>query len=242
MASDLAGKWLRWWQPLSGGLTHKGLAVGLILTGGWFWTRVRGGCLLYRSQGARPVTAAGRPVGTAAAGATEIWQYGWIEPRAGAYWYAAADVGPGGLEGRACPAAGLALDEAGAVLGGLPGDVERAWAAPAGGGRIRVWWRYCPACETERPVEFRIYHDSGTGQIDHAAPAGVAAWDIRRSAYAWTSGQYAAGRRVRFEVRAASPAGEGLGAEAAAMTDAAPAAAAGMMHFEAAGGEVADGR
>lgn len=240
MASDLASKWDRWWQPLSGGLTHKGLASGLILTGGWFWTRVRGGCLLYRRQGTHEAIGAGLVVGTAAQAAIEIWQYSGIEPRAGSYWYGAAAFGPGGLEGRAAPAVGLVLDADGAVAGGLPGDVERAWADAAGGGRIRVSWRYCPACEAEAPVEFRIYHDNGTGQIDYGEPAGIVAWGIRRNTYAWTSGPYAEGLRVRFEVRAASRAGEGPGTEATARTDATPAGWSGTMEFEAASSEVAD--
>jgi len=241
MHNDLAGKWIGWWQPLFGGLTPWGLANGLLLTGGWFWARVRGGCLLYRGLSTRAAIDYDRPVGAAGHDATEMLQYDWIESPAGSYWYAARTIGPGGLEARTSPAPiGLVIGQAGEVLGGLPGDVERAWAQPAGAGRIQVCWRYSPTYETDRPVEFRIYHDAGGGSIDYEQPVAVMVWDLRRNTYRWLSEPYADGTRVRFGIRAASAVGEGLGAEAAGVADAIVRAAPTTMTIETMTGEVTD--
>jgi hypothetical protein len=241
MLSDLAGKWINWWQPLLGGLTRWGLASGLPLTCGWFWARVRGGCLLYRGLSTRAAINYDHPVGAAGHDATEMLQYDWIASPAGPCWYAARIIGPGGLEARTSPPPiGLVIGETGQVLGGLPGDIERAWAQPAGAGRIQVCWRYSPTYETDPPVEFRIYHDAGSGSIDYEHPIAVPAWDLRRNTYRWLSEPYADGTRVRFAVRAASAAGEGSGAEAAAVADATVRIAQATMTIEKITGEVTD--
>jgi len=219
VASDLLSKWLAWWQPLRGGLTLWGLANGLPLTNGWFWARVRGGYLLYRGCGSRDQIDWSRPAGAAAVDATVIREYGWMrQDQPGEHWYGVRAVSGAGLESEpSFDAAGCGVGDDGCLIGALPGDVERAWAEPAAAGRVLLRWLYAATYEGAPPSEFRIYHDSGTGQIDYAQPAATVAWDLRRRVYRWLSGTYFHGTRNRFVVRAANAAGEGGGAQAAAV-------------------------
>jgi len=235
MASvDLLQRWLGWWQPLSGGLTPWGLANGLMLTGGWFWSRIRGGYNLYRGAGSRENIDWTRPIGAAGYDATEIWEFDWVaRGQGGRFWYALRAVGGGGIEAEEPNlAAACQLDEAGLLQGALPGDVARAWAEPIEEGRIQLRWRYSSVYQGARPTQFVIYHDNGSGQIDYANPAGVVEYDLRRRFYTWTSEPYGDGTRVRFYVCAASAAGEGNGASAEAIADSTVRSWPGVMRIE----------
>ncbi len=215
MANDLLRTWLGWWQPIAGGLSETGVANGLLLTGGWFWARVRGGYLLYRGLGGWGNIDWDRPVGAAAADAGEVREFGWMaRGPAGGYWYGVRKVGGGGaMTAPGGSAVGCGVDETGQLVGPLPGDVERVWARQAGQGRVLVCWCYGGPYETARPVAFHIYGDGGTGQVNYGQPIATVAWDLRRQVYGWLSSVYAVGERVRFGVRAATAGGEGSGCE-----------------------------
>ncbi len=220
MASEMLGAWLERQLLLRGGLTRRGVADGWLLTGGLFWVRTAGGCLLYRGVGSEAAIDFDRPVGAAAHDAVEIREFPWIAAgAAGSCWYAVRTVSADGTESVGATVIRVELDAAGALVGGRPGAVERVWAQPAGAGRLRLAWRYSPATEVDRPEGFRIYHDNGTGVMDLSAPAGEVAWDGHRVVYGWTSGAYAAGQRVRLRVCAVSAAGEGEACDVEATVD-----------------------
>lgn len=215
MAGELLGKWLSWWRPVRGGLTEWGLANGLLLTGGWFWARVRGGYLLYRGRGGRGQIDWRQPAGAAGFDAREIHEFPW-KPRgpAGSYRYGVTAIGCAGMEAApTAEAVGCGVDDNGVLIGGLPGEVERLWAEPAAQGRVLLRWCYSAQYEAARPSEFRIYDDAGTGQIDYSHSVGSTAWDLRRQVYSWLSGTYEPGVRMRFGVRARNAAGPAAGAE-----------------------------
>lgn len=215
MASELLSKWLSWWQPMSRGLSEQGVANGLLLTGGWFWARIRGGYLLYCGCGDRSHIDWGRPVGAAGFDAREVHEFGWMERGpAGSYWYGVRVVGPGGMEtGPGAEAIGCSVDGDGRPVGGLPGAVERLWAQPWAEGRVMLCWCYGAEHEAGRASEFRVYCSDSTGEVDYGRPVGNVEWDLRRPVYCWLSGPYETGARVRFGVCAANAAGEAAGLE-----------------------------
>jgi len=213
MGDDLLSKWLGWWQPLSGGLTPWGFVNGLLLTGGWFWSRVRGGYNLYRGADDKEQIDWSHPVGAGASDSSEVREFAWTaKPAGGRHWYGLKVVGAGGLESSAEDnLLAVAFDESGRLKGGLGGLIRCAWAVTDSAGYIKLKWLYDGLYECAEPDEFVIYHDGGSGQIDFSSARGQVPYRRGQVRYEWSDGPFAAGTKVRFYVCARNSAGESNG-------------------------------
>ena len=99
----------------------------------------------------------------------------------------------------------VAIDGDGELAAGEPNDIFMIRAKQLSGNRVRLSWFYCPIEQQSEPAFFKIYFDSGTGDIDYENA--LATVNYRGSGvYSCDSGGLDTGRYL-FAVRAEDAAG-----------------------------------
>lgn len=211
-------KWLSWFRPLARGrfgVSHEALGdwhawhEALGMTGGRFWLRVLGGHNLYR-RNAHDVNAARAFAGRADGPAATAVTFPWVGHAANAsYVYSLSVVGAGGVEDCAdAPRTNVCFDSDGAWAAMAPNRVTDLSATPAAGGAFALNWRYDETGQSGKPDQFAIFCGVGSpAAVDLETTVATVPYRFRRGRFGWTSGAFAHGAIVHWQVRAVSSAG-----------------------------------
>ncbi len=212
--SALLDEYLRHYDGLRLGMTRRGLASALHASVGQSFVRAGGGYNLYRGEETIANIDWSAPAGAAGCAATTIRTFPGVahDPQR-RYVYALRAVGPGGAEEPVDVAAidpdecaVVSFDGSGALVAPGAWPPHDVRVEPLSGGRFAVRWRGSPGGPRMR--EFQIYTDSGSGEINLAAPAAVISARPWQREYVWVSAPFADGLAVQWAVRAVNPAGQ----------------------------------
>jgi len=188
-------------EALFGGMTANAFKLGTVLTGGWFWARPGGCCVLYRGPSIETVDL-GRVLSVECAESQSISPPAWVShDGGGGYIYVIRRVnGCGCGEHSFSASVQVEFDQGGQLRAAEPNVVLHVTAAQHAGDRVRVAWLYKPLEQGCEPVCFRIYGDGGSGgQVDYGTALGSIDYAGGRF-YVWDSGQLETGV-YRFAVR-----------------------------------------
>jgi len=171
-----------------------GVKLGMGLTGGDFWPRINGCCLLYRGQDSCRVDF-GRILKAAELGEEAIEVPCWVEHNSDTiYYYVLRNVNRCGKEEKTfCGAVKVVLDEDKQIDKGRPNRVLDITARQIEGSCVELLWRYSPLCQESAPRTFNVYSDFGSGQLDFDNPAGTIDYS-GRGHYRWVSAELEQGR------------------------------------------------
>jgi len=150
------------------GMTANAFKLGTVLTLGWFWPRVGGGCLLYRGMSLDEIDF-GNVLGVADLDSKEISPPSYLQHEADSKWfYVARRVNSCGcLEHTLSAAVKVSIDTGGDLAKPRPNGILGVRAAQFDDDRIRLVWFYSSLDQESPPARFRIYFDYGIGQIEY---------------------------------------------------------------------------
>jgi len=206
MADGLLDRWLAHYDSIHRGWTPRGIANGVCATNGFAFPRLAGGYNLYRGVGALENVDTDVPVGAAGANASQLETFSWRPAAASTtYVHVIRSIGGGGVESPSgAQAVTVSFDAFGQPEGLKPNTPTSLAAAPQGGGRFEVSWRYVARDQETPPVEFRVYGDGGSGTVDFDSPLGAVPYRARRGQFRFITGEHAHGAVRSFAVRAVS--------------------------------------
>jgi hypothetical protein len=204
-------------EALFAGQTANGFKLGTVTTLGWFWMRA-GGCRVAYRGGSMEGVDFEDVLAVAEPDANEISLPSYLSHEAGeVYFYVVRCAnGCGDIERTLRAAVKVAIDNDGKLGKGRPNGVfglraEQASRLRSGqgqDGKVEIVWTSSPIEQESPPVEFRVYCDEGTGEIDYQNP--VATLNYRGRRFYRYEVERADGR-YRFAVRAADGEGNGNG-------------------------------
>jgi hypothetical protein len=206
--------WLK--EALFAGQTANGFKLGIVTGFGWFWSRVEGCRIVYRSQSMGTIDFDN--VLTVAQGdANEITLPEYVSHEAGeTYFYAIRCANRcGRIERTLAAAVKVSIGDDGTLRKAVPNSVFGLSAVIQRNGKAQIIWTYSPIEQDSSPYEMRIYGDGGTGEINYQEAIAIVPYRGRRF-YRYESGQLEDGR-YRFTIRAA----DGKGNERRSMGEAA---------------------
>jgi hypothetical protein len=157
------------------GMTVSAFKLGTVLTLGWFWPRVAGCSVLYRGEYMNAIDF-GNVLAVVDLDSEEISPASYLQHEAeSACFYVVRRVNCCGyLERTLLAAVKVSIDTQGDLARPRPNGIPDVRADQVDGGRIRLVWFYYPLDQESSPLLFKVYCDSGTGQIDYEnAIAGV---------------------------------------------------------------------
>jgi len=205
MSRSLLQRWLDHYDPIHRGWTVAGIANGVCAANGFFFPRIRGGYNLRRSSSGVPVESE-VIVGAAGADAVSVRTFGWVRHQADTgYVYRLTAISGGGAENFLDEVTVVAaFDGDGQWVGARPNSPADLRVRPLAGGKFELRWTYTDEGQQAEPVEFRIYHNSGSGAVDLNIPVAVVAYAGRRFHFSYESAVFDDGQRVKWMVRAAT--------------------------------------
>jgi hypothetical protein len=192
-------EWLR--EALFAGQTGNGYKLGTVLSGGWFWMRLRGCMVGYREYNldgidhgdillvAEPDVEQVSPPSYLAHDEDTIWYYlcRWLNCC-------------GYQEKTLSAASRVWIDANGELAPRRPNSVLSVKGKQVDGDKVELLLYYHTIEQESAPVRFNIYYDNGTGQIDFENALATMSYTGRRY-YKYRSGSFAAGK-YQFCVRA----------------------------------------
>lgn len=202
--SQLLERWLYHYDSIHRGWTPDGIANGMPATNGFAFPRIRGGYNLYRRSVSGKGFSDPQVVGAAGSQATSLQTFSW----------AAADeldkarfelrsIGGGGAESLATPGGvRVDIDEFGQPTPPRPNAPNSLSLEPAAGGAFALTWRYAEGGQEVAPVEFRVFTDNASGDVDFENAVGVVAYRARAGEFVFGTAENAHGSVHQFVVRA----------------------------------------
>ncbi|MBN1359351.1 MAG: hypothetical protein JW993_02110 [Sedimentisphaerales bacterium] len=193
-----------WWQDaLFGGMTSQAFHLATVLTRGWFCMRPSGCSAVYRGRTLDEVDF-GAILCTANPQAGQIVLPSYLTHEPGAtYCYVVRRFNGCGHQERTTAArVTIAIGPDGDLVEPAPNGVFGLAARPAGKGRVKLCWLYCPLHQQAAPHAFNVYGDNGTGQVDLVTALGTVPYEGRRP-YSFQTDPLLPGRYT-FIVRAQS--------------------------------------
>lgn len=191
--------WLQ--EALLNGMTANAFWLGTILTGGWFWMRRAGCCVIYRGPTVSQMDFQ-NIVSAADVNAPEVTLPGYLLHEVDSnYCYVVRRFNSCGYQEHTTAAAiQVRFDPEGHLAAPAPNGVYGLCGRSVAGDRIRLGWFYCPLGQEAAPLAFSVHTDGGTGQLDLQWPVTVIPYNGRRF-YRYLSESLPEGRYV-FVVRA----------------------------------------
>ena len=190
--------WLK--EALFGGMTANAFKLGTVLTLGWFWPRVGGCSLLYRGGSMEQIDFA-NILTVAEVDAGQIQPPSYVQHNSSStYFYVIRRTNNcGDQEHTLAAAVKVSIDADGDLAQPQPNSIFGAAAKQVAGSNIQLVWFYCPVEQKSEPVCFKVYYDSGTGQIDYGNPIATIRY-VGRRFYNYQSDALDAGRYL-FAIR-----------------------------------------
>lgn len=192
-------QWLR--EALFGGMTANAFKLGTVLTGGWFWMRRSGCSVLYRGPSMQQIDFASI-LAVAEQNAISISPPNYFPHQSNStYFYVVRRFNNCGYQERTLAAAvKVAIDAEGNLVVPKPNNIFAWRLDQVDGNKIQLIWFYCPLEQKSKPESFRIYYDSGTGQIDYQNPMATINYQGRKF-YSFRTSSLTAGEYL-FAIRA----------------------------------------
>jgi len=193
-------------EALFDGMTANAFKLSTVLTGGWFWMRRSGCSALYRGPGMEQIDFA-NILAVAEQDAGSISPPDYIpHHNPSTYFYVVRRFNNCGYQERTLAAAvKVAIDANGNLVEPQPNNIFACRVDQVDGNKIQLIWFYCPLEQKSQPVYFKIYYDSGLGQIDYENPIATISYQGRKF-YSYQSVALATGRYL-FAIRAEDAAG-----------------------------------
>jgi len=190
------------------GDSPNGVRLGMGLTGGDFWPRVAGCSVLYRGPSMALIDFT-NILAVADAMASEISPPIYVLHDSGSiYFYVIRRVNNCGYEEQTLAVAvKVSIDADGELAQPQPNNIFEARAAQVDGNKVQLVWYYCPITQQSPPACFKVYYDSGTGQVDYENPIATISY-VGRMFYSYKSDMLDTGKYL-FVIRAE----DALGAE-----------------------------
>jgi hypothetical protein len=187
----------KFFDSLSGGDSAAGLKLCMGLTEGDFWVRPAGAWLLYKGQDANDIDF-DRII--AASNINDDFKISSGGPLS-CFIYVVRCVNCCGIEEKTLSASvTVEFDALGNLIKRACNKVFMVTATRCAGGRISLKWFYQPIHQAKKISKFRIYGDSGTGQIDYQTAIGSVNY-IGRKFYQFVTNELA-GDNYKFCIRA----------------------------------------
>lgn len=191
--------WYR--EALFNGFGGNGFKLGTVLTGGWFWVRVEGCCVLYRGEALVDIDF-NDVLAVYELGAEEIRVPRYIDYCGGdryVYNVRRAD-GCGRCDWSFKASVVVELDSFGHLVQDRCNSVFEICAKQVDSYRVELIWSYFSWQQTDEPISFKVYSNNGTGLMDYEQPIGEVSYDGRRF-YNYCTDELNGGR-YQFEVGA----------------------------------------
>lgn len=158
----------KFFDSLYEGDSANGIKLGMGITGGDFWARPAGCRMLYRGNSMETIDFA-KILGVDKVDASQISPPDYVTHEASTtYFYVVHRVNNCGSEEQSLAAAvKVVIDANGDLAVAEPNDIFLVRAGQVEGSKIKLIWFYSPIEQKSKPVCFKIYYDSGTGQVDY---------------------------------------------------------------------------
>jgi len=163
------------------GMTADAFKLGTVLTLGWFWPRMAGCLILFRSA-AMQLLDSSQVLTVVDIDADTISPPDYLpHDNNETYFYLVRRVNRYGyLEHTTTAAVKLSLDSNGEPAKQQPNKIFDVHAAQVDGNKVQLLWYYCPVGQKSAPSRFLIYHNDGSGQIDYENPIATIDYKGRR--------------------------------------------------------------
>ena len=192
---------VKFFDSIYEGDSPNGSKLCMGLTGGDFWPRISGCQLLYRGYNmalvdfASILTATELDVSSVSPPAN-------VEHGSGTtYFYVIRCANNCGDQDCTLAASvKVAIDVNGDLAMPQPNGIFELNGEQFAGSKVRLLWYYCPLEQEQKPVCFKVYYDSGTGQIDYQNTIATISYSGRKF-YNYESDPLEAGKYL-FVVRA----------------------------------------
>ena len=201
---EIEAKWLI--GALFGGMTANAFKLGTVLSLGWFWMRRSGCSALYRGPSMSQIDFA-NVLAVAAQDAGSISPPVYVPHDGGStYFYVIRRFNNCGYQERTLAAAvKVSMDAEGGLVEPQPNNVFASRARQVDSNKVRLTWYYCPLEQESEPACFKVYYDSGTGQIDYENAITTVNYEGRKF-YSYQSNALDAARYL-FAIRTEDAAG-----------------------------------
>jgi len=196
---EIERQWLR--EVLFNCVSANAIKLGTALTSGWFWVRVCGCSALYRGAGMEQMDFT-NILAVAAKDACEIRPPSYLPHDSNStYFYVIRRFNNCGYQERTLGAAvKVSIETSGELARPQPNNIFDSKAEQVNGNKIQLVWFYCPLEQKSKPVCFKIYWDSWTGEVDYENPTAIISYQGRKY-YSYETGALEAGRYL-FAIRA----------------------------------------
>lgn len=188
-------------DALFSGMTSNAHKTGTVLSMGWFWMRIAGCSALYRGPSMESIDF-DNLLAVTGLNADTISPPNYLPHNNGStYFYVIRRVNGCGYQERTIAAAvKVSIDAEGNLAESQPNKVFAWRIEQTEGDKVQLLWYYCPIEQKSGPARFKVYYDSGTGQIDYENPIATIDYKGRRF-YSYLANELDAGRYL-FAVRA----------------------------------------
>jgi hypothetical protein len=191
----------KFFDSLYEGDSANGVRLGMGLTGGDFWARPVGCQMLYRGSNMEAIDFA-KILAVDEINASRISPPDYVTHEASTtYFYVVHRVNNCGSEEQSLAAAvKIVIDANGDLAAAEPNDVFLVKAGQVEGSKVKLIWFYSPLEQESKPVCFKIYYDSGTGQVDYQNAIATITY-VGRKFYSYQTNTLQAGKYL-FVARA----------------------------------------
>jgi hypothetical protein len=158
--------WLR--EALFAGQTSNAFKLGTVLTLGWFWTRIAGCSILYRGGSIETIDFT-NILAVVEADTSQIQPPNYLQHSSNTthFYVIRRTNNCGAQEYTLVASVKLLIDADGEMAKPRPNSILAARAKQIAGNKVQLLWFYCPIEQKSRPTHFKLYYDSGAGQIDY---------------------------------------------------------------------------
>lgn len=181
-------------DALFSGMTSNAYKLGTVLSLGWFWMRIAGCSVLYRGPSMESMDfdnlLAVADFNSDIISPPDYLSY----DNSSTYFYVVRRVSGCGYQEYTLSAAVKVLLDAEGDIVELQLNKIFSWCTKqADSDKVQLLWYYCPIEQKSKPKYFRIYYDSGTGQIDYENPIATVDYAGRKF-YSYLTDSLGAGR------------------------------------------------
>lgn len=158
-------------DALNSGMTANAFKLGSVLYLGWFWPRLNGCSVLYRSDNIANIDLE-NIVSVVDYNANQVMspQYNSHEVDAKYYYLLRRANGCGDIEQTFSAVTKIELDGEGDQAKNKPNSIFTLKAEIVDVNQVTLVWFYSPLNQQSKPDSFNVYSDNGSGTIDYESP------------------------------------------------------------------------
>ena len=172
-------RWLK--NALFCGMTGEAFRLGIALTGGWFWMRIKGCTVLYCGTGQDNMDFENSlTVAEIDSQTISLPEYLSVENNSSFVYAVRRANGCGQLEYTLSAAVQVTIDNNGNMVAGRVSRIFAIAAKQIADSKAELSWYYCPLEQKQAPVCFKIYYDNRTGQLDYENPIATVSYSGRK--------------------------------------------------------------